>query len=82
MIERDSYEVERPGGNDPEPLKQDGPPVRTDGRSDNRGHRPSEGSGVVEGSGAGAGGGGAEEDFDADPVGGGGASEMPADPDR
>jgi hypothetical protein len=39
--------------------------------SDNRGKRPKEGFGEVEGSGAGAGGGGNPEDFDSDSAGGG-----------
>lgn len=39
----------------------------------NRGKRPNKGSGEVSGSGAGAGGSGAPEDYDSDPVGGGGA---------
>jgi len=55
---------------------QEGPAVNTEGRDAqaNRGKRaPREGSGVVVGSGAGAGGGGGAEDFDSDPVGGGGA---------
>jgi hypothetical protein len=38
---------------------------------DNRGKRPTEGTGEVEGSGAGAGGGGNPEDFDSDSAGGG-----------
>jgi hypothetical protein len=38
----------------------------------NRGRRPSTGSGEVSGSGAGAGGGGTPEDYDDDPQGGGG----------
>ncbi len=63
---------------EPETIKEEPiEPVRTDGRADNRGRRPSEGSGVVEGSGAGAGGGGAEEDYDSDPVAGGGPDQTP-----
>lgn len=38
----------------------------------NRGKRPSEGSGEAAGSGAGSGGSGGPEDYDSDPVGGGG----------
>ncbi|GFZ95922.1 MULTISPECIES: hypothetical protein [Sphingobium] len=41
--------------------------------TDNRGKRPKEGIGEVEGSGAGAGGGGNPEDFDSDTAGGGAA---------
>ncbi len=51
------------------------------GREDNRGHRPSEGSGVVEGSGAAAGGGGNPEDYDSDPVSGGAAQQGQDDHD-
>jgi hypothetical protein len=64
------------GGLEGDTLHQEGPPIRTEGRSadENRGRRaPQEGSGAVIGSGAGAGGGGADEDFDADSAGGGGA---------
>jgi hypothetical protein len=39
----------------------------------NRGKRPGKGSGEVTGSGAGAGGSGGPEDYDSDPVGGGGS---------
>lgn len=46
---------------------------------ENRGRKPSEGSGEVSGSGAGAGGSGGAEDYDSDPVGGGG-SFPPAGP--
>ena len=60
------------------PVNDRVPPIRTTGSDDNRGHRPSPGSGVVEGSGAGAGGGGNPEDFDDDPVGGGGGAPTPA----
>ncbi len=58
------------------------PPVRATGRSaeENRGRRaPRSGSGVVVGSGAGAGGAGGAEDFDSDPVGGGGTPPRPED---
>lgn len=46
---------------------------------ENRGNPPSVGSGEVTGAGAGAGGSGSPEDYDADPVGGGG-SFPPAGP--
>lgn len=52
------------------------PTPLTKGSDHNRGRRPSEGSGVVEGSGAGAGGGGNPEDYDSDPVAGGTAEEQ------
>lgn len=58
-----------------DPTYETGPTVRTKGISaeQTRGKRaPTEGSGVVVGSGAGAGGGGAPEDFDDDATGGGG----------
>ena len=44
--------------------------------SENRGQRPGGGTGSVTGSGAGAGGGGGAEDFDSDPVAGGGAAQL------
>lgn len=59
-----------------------GPPVRREGlgAEENRGRRArQEGSGVVVGSGAGAGGSGGAEDFDSDPVGGGGTGSLPQD---
>jgi hypothetical protein len=53
------------------------PPVPDSGHmptaQENRGKRPSEGSGEVSGSGAGAGGSGGPEDYDSDSAGGGGA---------
>ncbi|MBO9671507.1 MAG: hypothetical protein J7485_13430 [Sphingobium sp.] len=61
------------GDQDEDRLPYEGPAIRTRPAKNNRGRRaPSEGSGVVIGSGAAAGGtGGIEEDFDDDPVGGG-----------
>lgn len=68
---------------DEEPaVPEAGPAINRDGRTaeDNRGSRaPQEGSGVVTGSGAGAGGAGGAEDFDSDPVGGGGAGPRAED---
>jgi hypothetical protein len=62
------------GDQDADRLPYEGPPIRTVPAKVNRGRRaPSEGSGVVVGSGAAAGGSeGIEEDFDTDPMGGGG----------
>jgi len=56
-----------------------GAPIRTEPDAKNRGRRAvREGSGVVSGSGAGAGGGsGIDEDYDDDPVSGGGPVLMP-----
>lgn len=70
------------GDQDEDRLPYEGPTIRTRPANNNRGRRaPSEGSGVVIGSGASAGGtGGIEEDFDDDPVGGGGAGPIPAAP--
>lgn len=62
-------------GDEDENIKAAKPTPLTTGRDHNRGHRPSEGSGVMEGSGAAAGGGGNPEDYDSDPVGGGTAEE-------
>lgn len=67
---------DRDGGDAGPGRVQPGPPVNQkalDGAA-NRGKRaPQSGSGVVVGSGAGAGGAGGAEDFDSDPVGGGGS---------
>lgn len=60
----------------------EGPAVRTEGATaaKNRGTRaPQAGSGVATGSGAGAGGGGSAEDYDSDPVAGGGPSAIRPD---
>lgn len=69
----------RDGEQDENQPPEDGPPIRTRPMKTNRGRAaPSEGSGVVAGSGAAAGGtGGVEEDYDDDPVGGGGPNVMP-----
>lgn len=69
------------GDEDVERLPYDGPPIRTEPAPANRGRRPpAEGSGVVTGAGAAAGGtGGIEEDYDDDPVSGGGPNIMPAE---
>ncbi|MBO9582365.1 MAG: hypothetical protein J7498_15870 [Sphingobium sp.] len=70
------------GDQDEDRLPYEGPAIRTHPAKNNRGRRaPSEGSGVVIGSGASAGGtSGIEEDFDDDPVGGGGVIPTPAEP--
>ena len=52
------------------------PPVRKTSDGNNVGRKPAPGSGVVVGSGAGAGGGGNPEDFDDDPVAGGGKLDI------
>lgn len=65
-------------GDQDENIRAQKPTPLTRGREDNRGHRPSEGSGVVEGSGASAGGGGNPEDYDSDSAGGGHAQESGA----
>jgi len=62
-------------GDEDENIRSAQPTPLTKGSDHNRGHRPSEGSGVVEGSGAAAGGGGNPEDYDSDPVAGGTAEE-------
>lgn len=54
-------------------------PVRTSNSDQNRGRRAREGSGVVAGSGAAAGGSDIEEDYDGDPIGGGGRNQMPVE---
>ena len=48
----------------------------------NRGRRPSDIDGAVIGSGSGTGGGGTPEDYEDDPVSGGGGDLEPRDPDR
>ncbi|MFW2830488.1 hypothetical protein [Sphingomonas sp. ID0503] len=60
---------------DPKPVDAGAKPSEGGGQAaENRGSRaPDAGSGGATGSGAGAGGGGGEEDYDSDPVGGGGA---------
>jgi hypothetical protein len=75
---------ENPRGNK-EPLRSEGDarfaPAPAERGSDNRGHRPAvTKAGEVTGSGAGAGGSGAPEDFDSDPVAGGGKTETLASP--
>lgn len=64
---------------DKDRLSSSDEPVQSSNDRANRGRRPTGGVGVVQGSGAGAGGGGPAEDFDSDPVGGGGTSVMPVD---
>lgn len=67
------------GDEDADRLPYEGPEIRTEPAQQNAGRRaPREGSGVVIGSGAGAGGtGGIVEDYDSDPIGGGGQNVMP-----
>lgn len=67
------------GDEDKDRLPYDGPPIRETPAEHNRGRRaPREGSGVVQGSGAAAGGtGGIDEDYDGDPISGGGPTVMP-----
>ena len=60
-------------GDEDDNIRAQKPTPLTHGRDDNRGHRASQGSGVVEGSGASAGGGGNPEDYDSDSAGGGAA---------
>lgn len=62
-------------GDEDADIKAAAPTPLTKGSEYNRGRRPSEGSGIVEGSGAAAGGGGNPEDYDSDPVAGGSAEE-------
>lgn len=62
-------------GDEDENIRASKPTPMTAGRERNRGHRATEGSGVVEGSGAGAGGGGNPEDYDSDDVAGGNAEQ-------
>lgn len=62
-------------GDEDENIESARPTPLTQGSDHNRGRRPSEGSGVVEGSGAAAGGGGNPEDYDSDASAGGAAQE-------
>ncbi len=65
---------------DPKNTQNDRQPQAEDNKADeNRGNPPGYGNGEVTGAGAGAGGSGGPEDYDADPMGGGG-SFPPAGP--
>ncbi len=68
-----------PNSPTPQNLDQQAPGSQPNNEQENRGMPPGYGNGEVTGAGAGAGGSGAAEDYDADPVGGGG-SFPPAGP--